>query len=399
MPENEDKLLQDEGVDSSFFDDIDEENAGDLIDLEGGKKEAEEEESEEEESEEEETEEEETEEESEEEETEEESEEESEEEETEEETEEDDGAFFDSISEDTGLEINDSEDLVNALNELRELKETDPFESLPEEVKMVMEAVKSGGDYMQKLRLLTMNTDSMSEKEVLRQNYTMELSDKGVVNERLAAAEFDQFYKEKYGVLEELNSMTDEFDKEQFIEENSDKIELAKLRLEQDVVNAKGSIEDFKNSSTSEATSDEPSMTEEERQEILNNHYREVENVSSYYDGIDLAINDNAEENFHLKPSEERSSLIKETLKDPRDFLEQVVGVDPMSGQILDYNVLAKLIDWTESINDVSKIGQYYLEKHNERTVDSQISPKHKKGTSNRRAKSEEVDLSIDPDF
>lgn len=305
--------------------------------------------------------------------------------------------YLGELSDETGIELSSEEDVVAALNELYEFK-TNPQPELPKEAQMVADLISSGGDYRSKLRLLSLDTENLNDKEALKEAFFLKNEVKGT--QELANMQFERDFRNKYGVLDKLNSFTDPDEKAEFEAENSEEIKFAKLSYEQDVKDAKDSVSRFIEDSTTPST--EEGMTEEEMNQIYQNHVDQVNSVSTDFEGVVLPYGENGEDSFNLMISDEDRPLLQEALTNPVDYFRETVGIDIQTGQINDYNQLASVITMIQNSDKlVSVLGQYYMEQNDKKTVEEIVENREKPKTTNSKPQQEGQGISLDddPDF
>lgn len=307
-------------------------------------------------------------------------------------SEEDDSAFFSELSEETGLDIGDTDVLIETLKHAKEVLEnngeTDGLADLPSELKMAVEIAKTGGDYKQALSALSMDFDNMNEKEVLRQKFYQDNSSLVQKDKEYADMKFEREYESKYGILSK--EFDDEFEKEEFESNNSKEIEFAKKSLQRDFEDSKDLLNEWKNSNITPSTPEE-SLSETEIKEITEKHNAAVQSTLDSFEGTHISIDDNPDNDYLVGVTEETRETLKEVLSDPRDFLSEVVGVNFDSGEI-DYESLALAANLLLNADTLGpSLRQYSVERKNKETIEGMMdNPKTRQSQDNIKQPHEE---------
>jgi hypothetical protein len=280
--------------------------------------------------------------------------------------------FYQNLSEETGLNIENPDVLKEALSDFKEYldqkdSEGDAFADLPKELQMAIEVAKTGGDYQQSLKVLAMDFDNMSQKDLLKQKFYNDNESLVQKDKEFADMKFEKEYESKYGILNQEHE--DEYQKEEFEENNKRDIEYAQKSLERDAADVKEELEAWRQENT---TPDSPidTVSETEQAELMENHHKAVTEVLDTFEGTLLAIDDNPDNDFLVGMTDETKGTLNEVLTDPRDFLSEVVGIDYSTGSI-DYEKLALAANLLLNADTIgSTIRQYSIEKKNKETVE-----------------------------
>lgn len=282
-----------------------------------------------------------------------------------------DTQYFNDISETTGLEITSEEDLHDALTYAREVMdaEDNKYNDLPQEIQMAIDVYNKGGDYQTALQQASMDYDNMDSKEVLKQQFFNKNGELVKSDKNYAEMKFEKDYDTNYGILDKYNQITDEDEKSEFYEENRKDIDFAKVSYEHDVNNARTTMGEFKTSSTTPV--EQVGYSQEEHDGFMQEHSSSVERTVGEYDGIELGLSDNAEDNFNLKLGDDQMELLKETLTDPQEFLEEVLGIKLEQGSFTDYSKFASAFTLLQNTDNlISVLGPYYMEKQDKKSVE-----------------------------
>lgn len=306
--------------------------------------------------------------------------------------------YLGDLSEQTGVELSSEEDIVTALNELYEYKTATPVE-IPKEAQMVADLINSGGDYRSKLRLLSLDTENLNDKDALKESFF--LTNEVERSNELAGMQFERDFSNKYGILDKVNKITDPDEKAEFEQENKEEIKYAKLSYEQDVKNAKGQVSKFIEESTT-LPSDDGSMSEEEANEIYENHVNNVNHTLNSFEGVELPLGESGKDSFNLTLSDEDRPLLQEVLTNPIDYFRETVGVDMKTGEILDYNQLSSIFTVIQNWDRLAPVlGQYYMEQTDKKTLEEITENREKPKNTSSKPKNEGQGISLDddPDF
>ena len=306
--------------------------------------------------------------------------------------------YYSSLTEATGYEITSSDDIVAMAQRLDYLEEN-PYENLPKEAQMVVNAISNGGDYKNSLRLLSLDVENLRDKEALRESYF--LDSKVSSNRELAELQFEKDFDNKYGILDELNKISDQDERAEFEAENERAIKLAKLSFEQDVKDAKERINGFVDENTTKSPVD--SISKEEREEFLQNHVNSVEQTVSEFDGVTFSFGDNGDIKFNLQLTEEQQEGLQNFLTNPEDFFREEIGFDIREMKYTDYHSMSALYTIISNLDNLpNMLGQFYMEKSDEKTVEEIVQNTEKPKQPNSRPQTtggQGIDLDADPDW
>jgi hypothetical protein len=308
-----------------------------------------------------------------------------------------DEEYYSSLTEAVGYEINSDEDIIAIAQRLNELEEN-PYQNLPKEAQMVADIINNGGDYRNSLRLLSMDTESLDDREILRESYL--LDSKVSSNRELAELQFEKKFDDKYGILDELNKISDPDERAEFEEENSREIKLAQLSFEQEVKDAKERIGSYVDENTTKSPSE--SLSQEEREEIIQHHTNMVQQTVGEDNGITFNFGENGEHEFNIQLREDQQEGLQDFLTNPAEFFREELGFDVEKGMYTSYeqmSALYTLITNLDSIPDM--LGQFYMEKSDKRSVEEIVQNTERPRTTNSRPQREGqgIDLDIGPDF
>jgi hypothetical protein len=282
--------------------------------------------------------------------------------------------YFEELSESTGFEIRNDDDIRNAFLELGELR--DQFESaqetrydhLPKDLQVAIKTAESGGNYRSIMELANKDFSNMDGKDVLFEQYLKNNPNVAKRDANVARLRFDNFYQANYGVLDKLSKITDEDDRQEFLENNKSEIDRAKMLFEDDVSSAREEMESFKEENSVPA--DTGGYTEQEVQQFLEEHNRSIDNALADFSGIDLSLGD-GDEVFTLGVNEEQVDNIRDIMSNPSNFFEEVFGISKMEGQIENYDKFLGVIALIQNADRiVNSAGQYYMEKADRSTLE-----------------------------
>lgn len=283
---------------------------------------------------------------------------------------EEDNIDLSEIFQEVGLEFEDENvDIKDVLSHYKELLDSkDEGSDLPKELQLAIDSFKNGGDYMKVLNTLSLDFDNMEGKELLHNKFKQENQELYEKNQELANKKFEREFAAKYGILN--NEFEDDFAKEEFMSEHGDDYDYTKMLYEQELNDSKEFLNNWKQENSSEGNV-RNEMSEEDRQSIVDNYYTEVDSALQEFGGISLPIDDNGDNDFVLGADEDSIQQVEQVMKDPIEFFKETIGYDVNTGEI-DVETFATTVHLLSNMDSLgSRLGQYYLEKSDKKTVES----------------------------
>jgi hypothetical protein len=287
------------------------------------------------------------------------------------EEEESDEVYFEDVLSENGLELEEGATINDLISHYKELlDESNNNEDLPKDLQLAIDSYRNGGDYNKVLQTLSLDFENMEGKDLLKHKFMQDNQELASKNQELANKKFEREFAAKYGILN--NEFEDDFAKDEFMEENGEDYGYAKMQFEQEINDTKEFLNNWKSENTSEDKI-RNEMSEEQREEIINNYYSEVDYTLDDFGGLSLSIDDNEENDYVLGADEESLEAVRETMKDPINFFKEAIGYDVTTGEI-DTQTFATVVHLLQNINSIGpKLGQYYLEQSDKETVESML--------------------------
>lgn len=291
-----------------------------------------------------------------------------------------------SINKNTGLQIESENDLIQLLNDYKQLKEKDPYEGLSPEAVSIDKAVKNGMSMQSYLTAMSLDVEKMPEKERLRQKFMMDNSELFQEDPEFADMSFEQEYEQKYGFLteempEEFDSPADEarYKKSKEFKEKAYKFEVAKATKE---------LNKWKEENTTiQERKQDPQELEKVKQQYLN----QVESVANDFKGLEVKLSE--KENFQYSYTPEQVASVKKILENPVDALSHL-GVDIASGN-LNPGKLFDLLMKVSVVEDLGKkVAEYAVESRKAEDLkakEKNVRKPDKLGTGSHKSELEEV--------
>lgn len=311
---------------------------------------------------------------------------------------------FNSLKEETGVEVEDVDGLKKALSDYKdlqskyeELSKKDPLESLPKEIQEAVKYQKAGGDLAHYFSLRGKNFESMEEKDVLREKYFKDNAELYKKNPKLANIRFEKDYKSKFGVLEtphfeDDDEQTAEEKRRAFLSKNAQDIEEAKELKTYEVSTARDELKQWQEESTTPQTP--TGLSDEEVQKGIKEYHTKVDETLKDFETVEIPVSDKKDENFKYNLSDEDKSYLKERMSEPRKLLEDIgivqdkpLDVDKMKEAAMAMRLVK---------NGVVKLAKdYILEKFNKETIETKLEnpkdPETAKGTPDNKSFDEKL--------
>lgn len=276
----------------------------------------------------------------------------------------DDSYQFSDLAEETGFEIGSKEDVVNLLKEYAELKDKDPLSTLSPVIQEAIKAERAGMDLNHFFSVRNMDFDKMDNKEVLRQKFLKDNASLAKDNPDFANRRFEREYNAKYGNLNK--EFEDEFEKEEFLKNNKDDLDFARMELDHEVKSAREELKKWQDDSTKipEAQT-EPEVN---NAELIEQHMKQVDEYFEGFNGIEIPLD--GDKMFKVGLDDKDVQNLKEVLKNPSSFLERI----GFTQEGINIETLAPIVTLLEKSNSIGKlISDYSLEMRNKELVTSDL--------------------------
>lgn len=276
----------------------------------------------------------------------------------------DDSYQFSDLAEETGFEIGSKEDVVNLLKEYAELKDKDPLSTLSPVIQEAIKAERAGMDLNHFFSVRNMDFDKMDNKEVLRQKFLKDNASLAKDNPDFANRRFEREYNAKYGNLNK--EFEDEFEKEEFLKNNKDDLDFARMELDHEVKSAREELKKWQDDSTKipEAQTD----PEVNNAELIEQHMKQVDEYFEGFNGIEIPLD--GDKMFKVGLDDKDVQNLKEVLKNPSSFLERI----GFTQEGINIETLAPIVTLLEKSNSIGKlISDYSLEMRNKELVTSDL--------------------------
>jgi hypothetical protein len=229
---------------------------------------------------------------------------------------------FDTLTQETGVEVRSNQDLTERLKELADYKSGKADMGLSPALKKAMEIEKAGGNITDFFRAFTLNEAQMTDKDVLRHIHlqTDKLAQK---NPNLAGMTFDRQYNAEFAELLKWQSISDDLDKQAYYKEHAENIEFQKELHAHKVNEGREGIKAQKDNYPVTVPAQGPSK--EEQDAIIEKHNKAVEATLTGFKVIDIPIDE--KENFAIGLNTKTKPLVEGWMRNMPQFLAHI-GID-----------------------------------------------------------------------
>jgi len=275
------------------------------------------------------------------------------------------------LSEETGVEVSSDDDVVASLKELASLRKDNGVANLSPAIQAAIKVEQEGGNLSEHFRRVGMDFDKMDTKEVLRQEFYKDEAKLYETNPKLAKMKFERKFSDTYGKWESYESLTDEDEKAEFLEDNGlsiDDIEYEKMMFEDDAQSAREKLNAWKSEvKPVEKQNTEGKMTSEEADEYVIKYKAQVEESLSNFEAVAIQMGDGLED-YSLGLNDTTRPMVEGWVKNPSEFLQDI-GFD---GQKIDTNRLLPimtLIAEASNGNLGGRIAKFAVDSENVDTI------------------------------
>lgn len=286
------------------------------------------------------------------------------------------------LSEETGVEVTSDDDVINKLKELASLREGSDLSKLSPAIQAAIKVEQEGGNLSEHFARVSMDFDKMDTKEVLRQQFFKNDAKLYGTNPKLAKMKFERHFNEKYGKWESYNNLTDDSDKEDFLDENGgqDSIDYEKMMLDNDAALAKEELQVWKDEvKPVEKQATDGGLTEEEATTYANDYSAKVEETLSSFNSVAISMGEGSND-FELGLNEATKPTVEGWMKNPSTFLQDI----GFNGQEIDTQRLMPIMTLLAeaSLGDLgAKIAKFTVDSENVETIrQAQEKPNGKTG-------------------
>jgi thiamine pyrophosphokinase len=285
-------------------------------------------------------------------------------------TEQDDIDAFNTLSEETGIKIGGNTDIRDSLIELNKYRGGD-IPGISPALKKAIEIEKQGGNLSAYFRTLTVEEDKWDDKEVLKHVY-LDKSPVAKNNPRLAGMDFEREFRVRYDKFLTYQGMKDEAEKKEFYEQNSEDIEYQKERYSFDTSQARSEIKSMKDNFP---VTVEQGLTQQQVDEILQDHERKVGAAIGSFETLDIPIegeNGQPAEVFKIGLNATTKPVVEQWMRNPDQFL-QAIGI---SGGVIDHKTLLNVASLVAAVSEPgfgARFKKQILDNKNIKTVETEL--------------------------
>jgi len=234
------------------------------------------------------------------------------------------------LTEETGVSITGVDQLVDGLKELAELrKDKGQTQQLSPAMQAALAVEAAGGDLAEHFRRVGMDFENMDAHEVLRQKFFKDNAKLHKSNPKLAQMKFERELKDKYGTYFQFNSLKDETEKEDFLDENGqDNIDYEKMLFESEAEDARAELEEWKKTSAPEkpAQSTETATSQPSQEEIdqINREYTEkAPKAFADFEALSIPMGE-GQKDFALGLNDKTRPIVESWVNNPYSFLNAI---------------------------------------------------------------------------
>lgn len=229
------------------------------------------------------------------------------------------------LSEETGVEVTSDDDVIDKLKELASLREGSDLSKLSPAIQAAIKVEQEGGNLSEHFARVSMDFGKMDTKEVLRQQFFKNDAKLYGTNPKLAQMKFERHFNEKYGKWESYNNLTDDSDKEDFLDEHGqDSIDYEKMMLENDSALAKEELQVWKDEvKPVEKQATEGGLTEKESADYATKYSAKAEETLTSFNSVAISMGEGATD-FELGLNEATKPLVEGWIKNPSTFLQDI---------------------------------------------------------------------------
>jgi len=278
------------------------------------------------------------------------------------------------LKDDVGLEFQSKDQFVDELNKFKEYK-SDPYNFLQPEIKAHAEFLAAGGNTQEFYRLKAIDFKSLPDKEVLFQDFLRDHPDYAK-DQDFARKFYDRQYKNEYSILESPKKTQEDFITEDgdsdpiAYRDYLDNYEFAQKSLAFKGQAAREKLVSWQEKATSPPMAQGNQMSKEEADKIQSNYLKAIDQIKTSYQGEQIPISDNPEENIKIGLNGKVKNQWESDLQDPLKLFQDL-GLNPNG--TLDPAKLARTSFIFRIFDDLGPIAsKLILEKQARQTVTGQ---------------------------
>ena len=232
--------------------------------------------------------------------------------------------YYEELSNQLGYDVSSNDDIVNLV---KELSTKDPLEGLSPLLKQAAEFESNGGDVREYFNVLSVNTDSLSDKDAIWHKFKVDNSTLAQGNSDFAQQKFERDFKTKYKILSD-NRLEDDFDTtEEYNAFVKDK-EYASLELKYEGDLAKQSLVEGREEALKTAPA-QAQINEQEQAQIYQDYKADADYYKSNFETLQIPIDAKGKTNYNIGLNEKSRPMFNEWMDDPSKFLDYIgIGSD-----------------------------------------------------------------------
>jgi hypothetical protein len=304
-----------------------------------------------------------------------------------------DEEYFETISQSTGLQIENDDQIVDTIvnlnkenetlrTENEELKNKGPAipEDMSDLLKQAYEYEKKGGNVRTFLSIVNQDTQSMSQKELIRQQFFNDHPEYVSISPEFANQKFERDFNQRFGLVNEERTEDDFEDDISYLKWQDDK-RFAKSELDFEAKKAANSIDAMKakiiNEEPQQPASQQPEVDEEALKAIQEKYLSQANEFKADFEAIEIPLDAKGEKSFNIGLNNKTKPQFEQWVDSPPDFFEHI-GISK-DGKTIDMDVFGAHVALTaafEATGDASvgaMLTKHILENFNQQTLESQL--------------------------
>lgn len=279
---------------------------------------------------------------------------------------------FTELSEETGIEVRSSDEVVQALQELAGYRKGEGVQSnLSPAIMAAIGVEKAGGDLSEHFRRVGMDFEKMDGAEVLRQKFFKDNASLHKQNPKLAQMKFERQSKDNYGMFHHYQSLKTEDEKEQYAEEvGMENIEYEKLSYENDVAQGKTDLQAWQKESAPKQETP-PGSASNVSQEKIDAYQANAKEALKNFEAVTIPIGENVED-YALGLNESTTPIVTDWVENPYNFL-QAIGFE---GDSIDTERLLPIMTLIAEAAEGSlgsRLKEYIVSNKNIETIEKKV--------------------------
>lgn len=241
------------------------------------------------------------------------------------------------LSEEVGIEIESNDDVVDALKELAEYKSLSPA------LQKAIEIEQNKGDVAAYFRMLAVDPEKLSDRDVLWEQYVAENPKRASDNPKFARQDFDRRQAKEYALLTEYENLSAS-EQEDFLAEHKAEIDYLKEKRKFDAEAARTALRETREKAQFYGPEKPAAQTDADIQAIVRAHEAGYKQAIKDFDVVSIDIGDDYE--FNVSLSETNKEVALDWMRNPEKLLNEL----GFSKNKIDYDTLA---GWATLIADI----------------------------------------------